>query len=53
MSDVVVLHVQMGEVGGEAQVGNVCDLIIVQVKNGEVSAHGEIALKIEFKSEGM
>lgn len=39
MSDVVVLHVEMGEVGGKTNVVNVCDLIIVQVEDSEVSAH--------------
>lgn len=47
MSNVVVLHIQMGEVGGKAKVANVCDLIFIQVKNSEVSAHGEITLKIK------
>lgn len=51
MSNVVVLHIQMGEVGGKTKVANVCDLVIIQVKNSEVSTHGEIALKIECKSE--
>jgi len=50
-SDVIVLHIKMGEVGGKAKVANVRDLIIIQVKNGEVSTHGEIPLKIEVKSE--
>lgn len=51
MGDVVVLHKQMGEVGGKAKVANVCDLIIIQVKDSEASTHGEITLKIEFKSK--
>ncbi len=51
VSDVVVLHIQMGEVGGKAKVANVCDLIVIQVKDSEVSTHGEITLKTEFKSE--
>lgn len=45
--DVVVLHVQMGEVGGKAQVADLCDLIVVQVENSEVSALGEVALREE------
>lgn len=51
MSDVVVLHVQMGEVGGKAEVVNVRELIIIQVKDSEVSTHGEIPLKVAFKCE--
>lgn len=51
MSDVVVLYKQMGKVGGKAKVANVRYLIIVQVKDGEVSTHREITLKIEMKSE--
>lgn len=51
MSDVVVLHKQMSEVGGKAKVGNVCYLIIIQVKDGEVSTLGEIPLKTEIKGE--
>lgn len=52
ISDVVVLHIQMGEVGGKVKVANVCDLIIIQVKDSEVSTHGEITLKKKkFKSE--
>lgn len=47
MSDVVVLHIQMGKVGGKAEVANVCDLIVIQVKDSEVSAHGEVTLKIK------
>ena len=47
MSNVVVLHVQMGEVGGKAQVADVCDLIVVQVQNSEVPAHGDITLEIK------
>ncbi len=45
MSDVVVLQIEMGEVGGKAKVANACDLIIVEVEDSEVSTHGEIALK--------
>lgn len=41
----------MGEVGGKTKVANVCNLIIIQVKDSEVSAHGQITLKIEFKNE--
>lgn len=48
MSDAVVLQIQMGEVGGKAEVVNVCDLIIIQVEDSEVSTNGEITLKIEF-----
>ena len=33
VSDVVLLHVQMSKVGGKAEVADVCDLIIIQVKN--------------------
>lgn len=49
LTDVVVLHVQMGEVEGKIQVANVCDLIIIQVKDSEVSTHGEITLKNRIK----
>lgn len=48
VSDAVVLHVQVGEVGGKAQVANVCDLVVVQVKDCEVSARGDITLKMKF-----
>lgn len=45
MCDVVVLHVQMGNVGGKVKVANLCDVVVIQIKNGEVSTHGEIPLK--------
>ena len=51
MSDVVVLHIQMGEVEGKVKVANVCDLIIIQVKDCEVSTHGEITLKTEVNKK--
>lgn len=51
MSDVVVLHKEMSEVGGKAKVGDVCYLIIIQVKDGEVSTHGKIPLQIQIKGE--
>lgn len=50
-SDVVVLHVQMSQVEGEAQVANLCDLIVVQVENSEVSAQGDVALEQGGKRE--
>lgn len=37
----------MGEVISKAKVANMCDLIVIQVENSEVSTHGEITLKIE------
>lgn len=49
MSDVVVLQIEMSEVGGKTKVANVCDLIVIQVKNSEVSTHGEITLKTKMK----
>lgn len=39
----------MGEVGGKTEVGNVGDLIIIQVQDSEASAHGEVTLKIQLK----
>lgn len=39
MSYAVVLHIEMREAGGKVEVSNVCNLIIVKVKNGEVRAH--------------
>lgn len=45
MSNVVVLEEQMGEAGGEIQVANVRDLVVVKVKDREVPAHGDITLK--------
>lgn len=39
----------MGEVGGKAKAANVCDLIVIKVKNSEVSTHGEITLKSNIK----
>lgn len=39
MSYAVVLHIEMREVGGKAEVANVSDVIIIQVKNGEVCTH--------------
>lgn len=53
MSDVIVLHVKMGEVGGKAKVAYARDLIIIQVKDGEVSTHGEIPLKTELTKSGI
>lgn len=47
MSDVVVLHIEMCEIGGKPKVANVCDLIVIQVKNSKISAHGEITLKVK------
>lgn len=35
----------MGEAGGEIQVANVRDLVVVKVKDREVPAHGDITLK--------
>lgn len=48
-SDVVVLHKQMGEVGGKPEVGNVGDVIIIQVQDSEASAQREVTLEIEWK----
>lgn len=45
--DVVVLQEQMREAGGEIQVANVRDLVVVQVKDSEVPAHGDITLKLK------
>lgn len=39
MGYAVVLHIEMREVGGKAEVANVSDVIIIQVKNGEVCTH--------------
>lgn len=50
MCDVVVLHKQMGEVGSKVKVANMCNLIVIQVENIEVSTHGEIVLKMERKN---
>lgn len=47
MSNVVVLQIEMGEVEGKAEVAKIFDLIVVEVQNSEVSAHGEITLKIK------
>lgn len=47
--DVVVLHKQMGEVGGEVEVADVCDMVIIQVKDSQVSTHGNVTLKIGVK----
>lgn len=52
MRDIVILHVQIAEVGGESQVANVCDPIIVEVEDSEVPARGEVTLEREFKSGG-
>lgn len=35
----------MGEAGGEIQVANVRDLVVVKVKDSEVPALGDITLK--------
>lgn len=45
--DVIVLQVEMSEAGGKVKVGNVCNLIIIQVKESEVLTHRQITLKKE------
>lgn len=51
MSNVVVLQIEMGEVEGKGEAANLFDLIVIEVKNSEVSAHGEITLKTKRQLE--
>lgn len=41
----------MGEAGGEIQVANVCDLVVIKVKDGEVPAHRDITLRTKKKKK--